>query len=133
MKIENGELRVFEKHIEYGNPLVEKSFKFAVRIVKFYKYQIGKSFDYKSLLQQLLKSGTSIGANISESQEAESKKDFIHKLSVALKEARETHYWLNLFVHSGIIDDQEFQSLSDDCEQVIKLLVSILKKLKESS
>jgi four helix bundle protein len=126
-------LKVFEKNSEYGNPLVDKSFKFAVRILKFYKYQITKSAQYNSLLKQLLRSGTSIGANVSESQESESKKDFIHKLSIALKESRETQYWLRLLIESELISHQEFQSLSDDCEEVIKLLVSIIKKLKESS
>lgn len=80
-------MKVFEKHVEYSNPILDKSFRFAVRIVKFYLILINKEYQIKDLLKQLLRCGTSIGANISESQEAVSKKDFINKLPIVLKEA----------------------------------------------
>lgn len=78
-------MKVFEKHSEYGNPILEKSFRFGVRIVKFYLMRIKEEYQIKDILKQLLRSGTSIGANVAESQEAASKKDFINKLSISLK------------------------------------------------
>lgn len=83
-------------------------------------------------MSQILRSGTSIGANVAESQEAVSKKDFINKLSIALKEAKETEYWLKLLKEAFVLDDNEFNSLKNDCEELIKLLITILKKLKGS-
>jgi len=88
-------LFVFENEIKYGNPVAEKSLKFAVRIIKFYKFFYKKDYSINPVLKQLLRSGTSIRANISEAQSAFTKKDFINKLGIALKEARETSYWLN--------------------------------------
>ncbi len=87
-------MKVFEKEVSYGNPIVLKSYKFALRIVKFYKYYIDKDRNLEAIFKQLLRSGTSIGANVSESQSAFTKKDFIHKMGISLKEARETEYWL---------------------------------------
>ncbi len=85
-------MRVFEKHSKYDNVVVDKSFKFAIRIVKFYKHYLSVNYSLSPLIKQLLRSGTSIGANISESQSAVTNKDFINKLSIALKESRETEY-----------------------------------------
>ncbi|MFA7420986.1 MAG: four helix bundle protein [Melioribacteraceae bacterium] len=110
---------------------MEKSFKFGVRIVKYYSSKIKSNYHYKDLFRQLLRSGTSIGANVSEAQEAASRKDFINKLSIALKESRETEYWLKLFKESSIIEDLEFNNLYNDCQELNRLLVSILKKLRE--
>jgi four helix bundle protein len=112
------------------NPLVVKSFAFAIRIVKCYKYLIKKDKNLISLYNQLLKSGTSIGANISESQAAASKTDFRNKLRISLKEAYETEYWLKLFNKSEILDGKEFESLLKDCLELIKLLTSIIKNVK---
>ncbi|MBM4172292.1 MAG: four helix bundle protein [Ignavibacteria bacterium] len=123
---------VFEKHVEYGNPIVDKSFLFASRILKLYLIKVREEYHLKDILNQLLKSGTSIGANVSESQEASSKKDFQNKLSIALKEARETEYWLKLLTGSLIINEKEFNSLYKDCDELIRLLISIIKKLKEN-
>ena len=123
-------MKVFEQHVEYGNPILEKSFRFATRIVKFYLIHIKNDHHVKDLFRQILRSGTSIGANVSESQEAASKKDFINKLSIALKEARETEYWLKLLKESSVLKENEFASLINDCDELIRLLVSILKKLK---
>ncbi|OGU77336.1 MAG: hypothetical protein A2V93_11860 [Ignavibacteria bacterium RBG_16_34_14] len=116
-----------------SNPVVEKSFSFSVRIVKCYKYLVKKDKDLRSLYNQLLDSGTSIGANIAESQAAASKTDFRNKLRISLKEAYETEFWLKLFFETEILDDKEFQSLSEDCLELIKLLTSIIKNVKIKS
>jgi four helix bundle protein len=81
---------VYEKEIKYTNVVLDKSFKFSIRIVKLYEYLINKNKNIEPLLKQLLRSGTSIGANITEAQSAYTKKDFINKLGISLKEARET-------------------------------------------
>lgn len=124
-------MKVFEKHSEYGNPILEMGFHFGTRIVKFYLLRIKEEYQIKDLLKQLLRSGTSIGANVAESQEAASKKDFINKLTIALKEARETEYWLKLLKEASVITEKEFISLINDCDEIIRLLVSIVKKLKD--
>jgi four helix bundle protein len=121
---------VFEKEIKYGNAIVEKSFKFAIRIIKFYRVFNKKDYSISSLLKQLLRSGTSIGANISEAQSAFTKKDFINKLGIALKESRETEYWLRLLKESEIINEKEFESIYKDCEELSKLLTTIIKSSK---
>ena len=112
------------------NPLVIKSFAFAIRIVKCYKYLIKKDKHLISLYNQLLRSGTSIGANISESQAAASRTDFRNKLRISLKEAYEAEYWLKLFNESEILDKKEIESLLKDCLELIKLLTSIIKNVK---
>ena len=124
-------MKVFEKNYEYGNPILEKSFRFGIRIVKFYLLHIKDEYQIKDLFRQLLRSGTSVGANVAESQEASSTKDFISKLTIALKEARETEYWLKLLKESSVINEKEFISLITDCDELIRLLISIIKKLKE--
>ena len=121
---------VFEKEIKYGNTVVEKSFKFAIRIIKFYRIFNKKDYSISPLLKQLLRSGTSIGANVSEAQSAFTKKDFINKLGIALKESRETEYWLRLLKESEIINEKEFQSIYEDCEELSKLLTTIIKSSK---
>jgi len=112
------------------NPVVKKSFSFAVRIVKCYKYLVKKDKYLLSLYNQLLDSGTSIGANILESQAAASKADFRNKLRISLKEAYETEFWLKLFYESEILDKKEFDSLLKDCLELIRLLTSIIKSIK---
>ena len=94
---------------------------------------IKKDKNLISLYNQLLKSGTSIGANIAESQAAASKVDFRNKLRISLKEAYETEYWLKLFNESEILDRKEFESILKDCLELIKLLTSIIKKVKLKS
>lgn len=121
---------VSEKIVSYGNPVSQKSFQFAIRILKFYKLYISKDKSLEVLFKQILKSGTSIGANIAESKNAVSKPDFINKLAIALKEARETEYWLRLLFESKTIENNEFESLSTDCDELIRLLTSIIKSLK---
>ena len=121
---------VFEKEVKYGNTVVEKSFKFAIRIIKFYRIFNKKDYSISPLLKQLLRSGTSIGANVSEAQSAFTKKDFINKLGIALKESRETEYWLRLLKESEIINEKEFKSIYEDCEELSKLLTTIIKSSK---
>jgi len=111
------------------NTVVKKSFSFAVRIVKCYKYLIKKEKDLKSLYDQILHSGTSIGANTAESQAAASKTDFRNKLRISLKKAYETEFWLKLFSETKILDKKEFESLLKDCLELIKLLTSIIKNV----
>jgi four helix bundle protein len=111
------------------NVLKDKSYIFALRIIKLYQFLIKEKKKYV-LSKQILKSGTSIGANIEEGDAAQTKKDFIAKLSISFKEAKETHYWLRLLKDSKIIDEKHFNSIIIDCEELIKLLVIILKTSK---
>lgn len=110
------------------NVVKDKSYVFATKIVLFCKkLREGKEM---VLSNQLLKSGTSIGANVFESERAESKRDFIHKLQIALKEANETAYWLSLMKDTHLIDEKSGVELSKDCEELGKLLTSIIKTTK---
>lgn len=111
------------------NVILEKSYKFSLRIIKLYKYLCEEKKEYV-LSKQILKSGTSIGANINESQAAESKQDFVHKLGVAAKEIRETIYWLNLLKDSNYIDSKSFNSILKDCEELKKIVTSIILTAK---
>ncbi len=122
--------KVFEPQVIYGSVLNNKSFTFSVIIVKFYKYLIQRDKSYEPIYKQLLRSGTSVGANISEAQSAATKKDFINKLSISLKEARESHYWLKLLNETEIITKQEFESLDKDCDKLERLLTSSIKTAK---
>jgi len=109
------------------NIILDKSFNFAVRIVNVYKYLVTKK-EYV-LSKQLLRSGTSIGANINEAQAGQSKADFIAKMSIASKEARESKYWIELLIKTDYlnINDKHTQSLLSEIEELIKLLTSIVK------
>lgn len=104
----------------------EKSFEFSVRIVNLYKYLV-KTKKETTLSKQILRSGTSIGANIEEATGGSSKKDFVHKLDIAYKEARETHYWLRLLHRTRYIDDKMFYSLESDCTEILKILYTIIR------
>lgn len=123
---------VAEQKIEYGNTLLNKSFQFAVRSIRLYKILTSRDKTFSPLYIQLLKSSTSIGANISEAQSAPSKKDFVNKLNIALKESQETEYWLKLLKESDLLTLNEFESISNDCIELIKLLISIIKKSKQT-
>ena len=107
-----------------------KSFQFAIRIVRLYQYLRSKKKEFV-LSKQLLRSGNSIGANVAEAQQAQSRADFLSKTNIALKEAAETEYWLRLLRATDYMAEKEFRSIYDDCEQVKKLLVSIVKSTKE--
>lgn len=100
-----------------------------MRIVKVYEYLCSEKKEY-TMSKQLLRSGTSIGANIAESQQAQSRPDFISKLNIALKEAVETNYWLRLLYATNFLSNAEFSSIMDDCREIEKLLTAILKSTK---
>ena len=109
---------------------MEKSKQFAIRIIRFAKYLRGEQQEH-TLAKQILRCGTSIGANIYESRNAQSREDFAHKLSIALKEADETHYWLEILYGAEIISQQMFQSLWTDLDEIISLLTAIIKTTKQ--
>lgn len=112
------------------NQIEDKSFRFAVRIVKLCKHMQESKHEYV-LSKQLLRSGTSIGANVAESQQAQSRADFISKLSIALKEASETSYWLRLMNATDILSEKEYQSIFSDCKELEKLLTAIIISSKD--
>lgn len=112
--------------------LKTKSYNFALRAVKLYKHLVDEKKEYV-LSKQILRSGTSIGANIEEANQAQSKADLIHKLSIANKEAFETNYWLRLLRDSEILKEKIAQSLLKDCEEVQKMLTSSIKTSKISN
>ena len=111
-----------------GNVVDFKTKAFAVRIVKFSRYLQEEKREF-ILSKQILRSGTSIGANTRERKNAQSKADFINKLLIALKEADETQYWLELLYATDYINQEIYDSLSADCEELIKLLASIIKTI----
>ena len=111
------------------NAVAAKSKAFAVRIIKLYQYLREEKKEY-TLSKQILRSGTSIGANVREGYRAQSKPDFYSKLGIAMKEADETAYWLELLHETDYIDDSQFESIYADCEEVLKILVSITKTQK---
>ena len=106
--------------------VADKSFAFAVRIMKLYKYLCDEKKEY-ALSKQLWRSGTSIGANIQEGLSGQSKRDFLMKMNISLKEASETQYWLRLLTATDILTEQESKSILEDCTELIKMLTSIVK------
>lgn len=120
----------FETHIK-ANVLRDKSYAFALRIVKAYKYLCSDHKEYV-LSKQLLRAGTSIGANVAEANQGQSKADFVHKLGIALKEAVETEYWLCLLCDSDYLTASQAESLLEDCRQLIRLLTSSIKTARKS-
>ena len=115
-----------------SNLIADKSMDFAVRIVNLYRYLKAEKSEYV-LSKQLLRSGTSIGANIHEAVNAQSKADFIAKMYIALKEASETEYWLKLLARTDYLTRQQADSILKDCVELIKILVSIIKTTKKNS
>ena len=112
--------------------LKDKSYKFALRIVKLNRFLNEEKKEYV-LSKQILRSGTSIGANVVEGNRAESMPDFIHKLSISLKESFETEYWLNLLKDSEYISEKQAESLILDCNELQKMLISSIKTAKKNS
>ena len=108
------------------NVILQKSKSFAIRIVNLYKYLCSEKNEYV-LSNQLLRSRTSIGANIREATQAQSRKDFVSKMQIALKEASEAEYWLELLYETNYIEPNEFDSIYGDCSEINKLLISIVK------
>lgn len=111
------------------NIVKDKSEKFAIRIVNLYKY-LSESKKEKILSKQILRSGTSIGANLAEAECAISKNDFLAKIYIAFKESSETQYWLKLLKNTDYITNQEFDSLFADCNEITKILVKTIKTIK---
>ena len=140
MKIENGKWKIFNFLFSaiiailiytniMDNVIENKSFQFAIRFVRLYKFLCEEKKEY-ILSKQLLRAGTSIGANVTESQQAQSKPDFVSKISVALKEASETKYWIKLLGATEYLSENQTKSILDDCVEIEKILVTILKSAK---
>ena len=123
-------MKIFDKLVSYNSFLYQKAFKFSIRIMHLFKYLSQKDKSYDPIYKQLLRSGTSIGANVSEAQSASSKKDFVNKLSLALKESRETEYWIKLLIAAELLTLTEFDSLNNDCDELERLLTSSIKTAK---
>ena len=140
MKIENGKWKIFNFLFSaiiailiytniMDNVIENKSFQFAIRIVRLYKFLCEEKKEY-ILSKQLLRAGTSIGANVTESQQTQSKPDFVSKISIALKEASETKYWIKLLGATEYLSENQTKSILDDCVEIEKILVTILKSAK---
>ena len=114
-----------------NNIIKEKSRNFAIRIIRLYKYLCDEKKEFV-LSKQLLRSGTSIGANVNEALCGISKKDFLAKMYIAYKETAESLYWLDLLNATDFISEKEFQSINNDCEELRKLLSSITKTTHEN-
>ena len=112
------------------SPLKTKSVKFSIRIIKLYKYLEETKREY-IMSKQVLRSGTSIGANIHEAYFGSSKKDFAAKMQIALKEASETEYWLYLLSQTGFLEDNESASVIEDCQELAKMLHATVKTARE--
>ncbi|PIE82474.1 MAG: four helix bundle protein [Cardiobacteriales bacterium] len=115
-----------------NNAIQSKSYHFAIRIVKLYKFLVSNKKEFV-LSKQVLRSGTAIGALVSESKYAQSKADFVSKLSIALKEANETEYWLTLLKDTDFIDEKSFNSIISDNKELLKLLISIINSTKRNN
>jgi len=113
-----------------NDPLSEKSFSFSLRIIKLFKYMQNEHKEY-ILSKQILRSGTAIGALIREAKYAQSKADFLNKLMIALKEANETQYWLELLYKSNYIDNKMYKNIEPDINAILKLLVASTKTVKQ--
>jgi len=111
--------------------LPERTFRFALRVVKLCQFLDQSPGVSRTLANQLLRSGTSVGANVEEGQAAQSEADFLTKYAIACKEARETYYWLRLLAAADIVPDARLQDLIQECDELIAILTTIVKKLKE--
>jgi four helix bundle protein len=109
----------------------DKSYKFAIRIVRICK-ELNEKKEYV-LSREILRAGTHIGARVKEAQQAEARQDFIHKMSVALQNASKTEYWLELLRDTDFIDQKTFNSLNDDCAEILRLLTKIVKSSKQNT
>ena len=110
----------------------ELSYDFGCRMTRLFQF-LTEDADYKEYVmsKQIYRSGTSVGANVRESKHAQSEADFLSKMSIAYKEADETDYWLNLLHDNGYMNDDQFESLSQDCNRILRVLTSIVKTMKE--
>ena len=116
-----------------GSILHIKSYAFAVRITKMFLHFSGNDWRLMVIYKQVLRSGTSVSANVHESEFAQSPSDFASKLHVALKEANETMNWLNLLHDTNVLSEKEFESMASDCSELIALLVSSIKTIKKNN
>ena len=116
-----------------GGPLHQKSYAFAIRIVNMFLHFTDNDWKLQTIYKQVLRSGTSISANVHESEFAQSPADFSSKLHIALKEANETMNWLNLLHDTNILDEKGFESMAYDCNEIIALLVSSIKTIKKNN
>ena len=114
------------------NVIIDKTLEFSIRIVNLYKYLCTEQSEFV-LSKQLLRSGTSIGANVREAEHAQSKADFLNKNNIALKEANETCYWLELLHRTEYITTTMYNSIFADCEEILKILISIVKTSKQNN
>ena len=121
-----------EHYSREGGPLHTKSYAFAIRIVKMFLHFTENDWKLQAIYKQVLRSGTSISANVHESEFAQSASDFASKLHIALKEANETMNWLNLLHDTGFLLDKEFDSMASDCNELIALLVASIKTVKNN-
>lgn len=112
------------------NILLDKADAFSRRIIKMHRYLTDEKKEFV-LSKQVLRSGTSIGANLAESRNAQSTNDYLSKQNIALKEADETAYWLNILLEGNYLNEKEHKSIYSDCEELIKMLVSSVKTLKK--
>ena len=112
------------------NVIQVKTYAFAVRVVRLYQYLVKSKSEYV-LSKQLLRSGTSIGANVEEAIGGQSDKDFFAKMTIAYKEARETHYWLRLLTDTSYLSNEESESLLSDIEEILKIIGSIQKTMRK--
>ena len=119
-------------YLQYNSsPLTRKSYFFGVRIVNMVKSIKCSPKEY-GMINQVFRSGTAIGALVSESTYAQSPADFVNKLSIALKECNETLYWLNILKDTEYLKEQEFESISSDCQELLALLISSIKTSKQN-
>jgi four helix bundle protein len=114
-------------------PITERTFEFAVRIVKLCQAVEAKSVVSRAIINQLVRSGTSVGANVEESQAGQSRADFVHKLEIALKELRETRYWLRLLVAAQLVPEAKLQALINESEELLKILAKIVVTTKKNT
>ena len=124
--MQNAEMRGIVK----DNIILDKTMNFAVRIVNLYKFMVSEKSEY-TLSKQLLRSGTSIGANVHEAHNAQSKKDFLAKMYIAFKEASESEYWITLLMRTDFLSEEQAESILKDCIEIKKILTSIIKTTKE--
>ena len=115
-----------------GKISLDKSIKFAIRIVKLSRFLQEEKKEF-IISKQLLRSGTSVGANLSEAEYAQSKADFVNKNSIAIKECAETKYWIELLYKTEYITEKEYESVKEDCEELIKILTAIINKSKRNA
>ncbi|MER0438602.1 four helix bundle protein [Emticicia sp. W12TSBA100-4] len=116
-----------------SNIIVDKSFAFSVRIIRLYQWLKKNHKDIDSLAKQILRSGTSIGANVEEAVGAFSRKEFASKIGISYKETRETLYWLRLLKATDYLDENQYTSIYSDCDEIKKILASILKTTRENN